>query len=172
MPDFGSPNFILGLIGAGAAVVYFVYRLQNFTMPLINGMLNSNTQSAEERAAHLMQRYKEETNHLGYEPRSIAASSPRIQMLRVATQDTDVKCLMVNRGGHATNLKVESFAAKETQIEPQSIMENGQTGSISLSGVTALPDLVQFELSYNDSTGMRVIRKYAYSEQQKTFIEV
>ena len=172
MPDFSSPNFILGIIGAGAAVIYLIYRLQTITLPLINGMLSANSKSAEERSLDLLTQYRKETEQFDFVPRSMADAAPRIQMLRVARHDTEVKCLMVNQGGRATNLAVESYAASEAMVEPVSVMENGQTGSITLKGVTTLPDLVRLQLSYNDSTGMRVIRTYTYSEAEKNFIEV
>ncbi len=110
MPDFSSPNFILGIIGAGAAVIYLIYRLQTITLPLINGMLSANSKSAEERSLDLLTQYRKETEQFDFVPRSMADAAPRIQMLRVARHDTEVKCLMVNQGGRATNLAVESYA--------------------------------------------------------------
>ena len=170
-PDFGNANLLLGILGAGAALVLFFYTFQVWWKPIIDRFLLSNTRSADELAADLIVKYHEENKKLDGPQRAAHAISPRLQLLRTAVSEEGLRCLLVNRGGRATDLRIDS-AAGEGRIEPATVLESGQTGSLSFSRLHTPPPAMRFQLSYRDSLGLEVVRTYAYSEHDKTFIEI
>lgn len=170
-PDFGSANIVLGILGAGAAVVYVIYQLQVMPSFLVN-LFNSGKKSSEERMTNLLIKYQEETFNLDTSIRSNSSMSPRLQMLRTAKQEDELTCLLVNQGGTATNLQIEAPGALRARIEPTDTLDNGQAGSVWLSNINSGVDQLQFQLSYNDSLGMRVVTTYMYAEDDKKFIAV
>lgn len=170
-PDFGNANLILGIIGAGAALVYFFYRMQ-FSLPLIQGMLRGNQKSAEERSLDLLQQYQKEGSWIHTDSRTINAISPRFHMLRAAIQDETVTCYVINKGGTASNLRIETEGSHRGSITPAASLGNGQTGNISLHDVAGVVGPLQFILSYDDALGMRVIRHYQYAQAEQKFIEI
>lgn len=170
-PDFGNANILLGIIGAGAALVLFFYTYQIWWKPIIDRFLSTGTKSADELAADLLVKYHEENKKLDGPQRAAKAISPRLQMLRAAVHEEGLRCLLVNQGGRATDLRIAS-AGGEGRIEPEAVLENGQTGSLSFSQLRTPPTSMQFQLSYRDSLGLEVVRTYAYSESDKTFVEI
>ncbi|MEM8486098.1 MAG: hypothetical protein AAF564_11150 [Bacteroidota bacterium] len=170
-PDFGNANLILGIIGAGAALVYFFYRLQ-FALPMIQGMLRGNQKSAEERSLDLLQQYQKEGSWIHTDSRTINAISPRFHMLRAAIQDGTVACYVINKGGTASSLRIETEGPHQGSITPNTSLANGQTGNIALHGVGGVAGRLQFTLSYDDALGMRVMRSYQYAPAEQKFIEV
>ncbi len=171
-PDYGNAQLILGIIGAGAALVYFFYRLVNFGFPMLDRLLWGTQKTAEERSLDLLNRYKEEGSWIQTDTRSISAISPRFHMLRTATQDGNMTCYVINKGGTASNLRIEATGPFHATIAPHHSLGNGQTGNISLQGIQYPSDQVQFELSYDDALGMRVVRSYQYSQPEQKFVEV
>lgn len=169
-PDFGNPNIVLGIIGAGAALVYFVYTLQ-MRMNIFSFLLDNVKTSPEERSADLLQRYHQESQQPQTKIRSVSAASPRLQMLRAAQKDGAILCFVVNKGGTAINLSVETAGDVDARIEPANMLATDQTASITLTNTHTAQGRLQFQLSYDDSMGMRVMRSYSYSSQERKFIE-
>ncbi len=169
-PDFWNANLVLGIIGAGAALVGFFYSYQIWFRPMIDALMSSGP-TAEERAADLLVKYQQESRDLNGLHRDSSAISPRLHILRTGESEDGLRCLLVNKGGRATNLMVTSDGALGN-IEPAQVLEHGETCSLSLSHFQTAPTLLKFQISYVDSLGMNVVRQYEYSAQQKNFIEV
>lgn len=169
MPDFGSPTFILGLIGAGAAVVFFLYRVEVFWDWL--SRMGAGGKSSEELSADLIVKYHKESMKLESGVRNITSANPKLKMIRTAVQGDRLVCLLTNDGSPASNLTIESEDAEAVRIEPTRLLEKGQTGSIYLDGITNNPNALSFQLSYTDPTGMRVFKTYNYSPESRRFLE-
>ncbi len=169
-PDFGNANIVLGIIGAGAALVAFFYSYQVWLKPMIDSLISFGP-TAEERAADLLVQYHEENRELYGLKHNVAATSPRLHLLRTAESDDGLRCLVVNRGGRASNLRIVTDGAIGS-IEPEQVLESGQTCSLSFNHLQTAPTLLRFQISYEDSLGLNVVRTYEYSEQEKNFIEV
>lgn len=167
-PDFGNPTLLMGIIGAGAALAYFVYTLQ-MGGGIFGFLLDKAKTSPEERSADLLQRYHQESQMAYTTVRSATAASPRFQMLRTGQKDGAIRCFVVNKGGTAINLHVETADGIQGTIEPANMLELDQTASITLTNIHTAQ--LQFQLSYDDSMGMRITRSYSYSNLEKKFIE-
>ena len=67
MLDPTSGNFLLGLIGAAAAVVMFWYVVQVYLWPIIQNLSGNKGGLSEERVYDLMNKYMKENNKLDME---------------------------------------------------------------------------------------------------------
>ncbi len=170
IPDPTSGNFLITIIAAGAGIVMSIYFIQVWLWPMIQGLSGGTESAARERVYDLMNQYYKQNQEVESEIRGLSMTSPRLQMIKAAQQEEKVTCLLVNRGGTASNLQIRSKATSSASINPVDALENGQTGSISLHSFDKTDDL-DFELTYEDPLGMRVTRQYVFSKQDNNFIE-
>jgi hypothetical protein len=168
MLDLLLSTKVIGIVsGSVVSVWFFVW----FIWPRLEDLIRGHRKSADERAAELKAAYYREQQSMEASPRSFSMAAPRVEILRIGQRPGGVTCLLVNRGGTAMNLTVEPLGAFEARIEPTVTLGNGETGRISIQGPPLSPHM-QFQLTYDDSYGQRVVRHFSYSDTESTFKEI
>ena len=141
-------DWLVGLLTAAASIVSAIYVFQ-VIWPRIRSVFRSEEGDPAERTRRLLRVYRARTG-VG----APSAPAPDIQFVRSAREGADLVVLLINRGGPALHLRIETPPGVEGTIEPIAVLGNERTGSLRL---TATPDAVEtpFVIVYEDADGVK-----------------